>query len=120
VGTWLLALASIGLSAVAQLLMKIGMTAVRSGAVSGGGSLLVAAFLSPHVLAGLAAYGISAILWLLVLSRLPLSLAYPLVSLGFIAVVILSALILHEPVSAIRMAAVALIVCGVLILGLSA
>jgi len=120
-GIWIVALISIALSAVAQLLMKIGMTAVRAAAVEGGGgSLLWQAALNPYVLGGLCAYGVSAILWLLVLSRVPLSLAYPLVSLAFIAVVVLSALVLHEPVSAMRIAAVALIVCGVVVLGFSA
>ena len=118
-GIWLIALASIGLSALAQLLMKIGMTAVRASANSDGGTLLPAAVLNPFVLGGLGAYGVSAILWLIVLSRLPLSLAYPLVSLGFIAVVALAALVLHEPVSAMRMLAVGLIICGVVVLGVS-
>jgi multidrug transporter EmrE-like cation transporter len=117
-GIWIVALISILLSAFAQLLMKIGMTAVRLAA--DGGSLLLAAALNPFVLGGLCAYGVSAVLWLLVLSRVPLSLAYPLVSLAFIAVVVLSALVLHEPVSATRIAAVALIVCGVIVLGFSA
>ncbi|MFL5252640.1 MAG: small multi-drug resistant family protein [Rhodopila sp.] len=119
-GIWLLALGSIGLSAVAQLLMKIGMTAVRTGASGGSADMLLAAVLNPYVIGGLGAYGLSAVLWLLVLSRLPLSLAYPLVSLGFIVVVVLSALILHEPVSVVRLAGVALIVGGVVVLGLSA
>ena len=118
-GIWLIALASISLSALAQLLMKIGMTAVRANAGTDGGGLLLAALPNPYVIGGLGAYGFSAILWLIVLSRLPLSLAYPLVSLGFIAVVALSALVLHEPVSAARMLAVGLIICGVVVLGLS-
>ena len=119
-GTWLLALVSISLSALAQLLMKIGMTAVRTGASGGSLDMLLAAVLNPYVIGGLGAYGLSAVLWLLVLSRLPLSLAYPLVSLGFIVVVALSALVLHEPVSAVRLIGVALIVGGVVVLGLSA
>ncbi len=54
-----------------------------------------------------------ALLWLTALSRAPLSWAYPILSLGYILVLILSKVVLHEPVSLIRWIGTAVVVCGV-------
>ena len=54
---------------------------------------------SPLVWLGLGLYGASAVLWLWVLSRLDVSLAYPLVSLGFVVTMGLGIVWLGEPFS---------------------
>ncbi len=81
---WGLALFSILLSASAQLLMKIGMSGPTKG------------LLNPHVIAGLGCYGIGAILWLGALSKIPLSVAYPLVGLA-ISLVVLGSWLWQKP-----------------------
>lgn len=116
---WIIALASISLSAVAQLLMKIGMAKLRLAGLNGF-DLLAGAAANLHVLAGFAAYGVGAVLWLLVLSRTELSLAYPLVSAGFVLVAALSWLVLGEQLSLARLCAITLIVAGVVLMGFSA
>ena len=78
----LLILASVGLGAVAQVLMKLGMTAgpMREALATGAPVRVVVAVLtSPGVMGGLALYGIATVLWLGVLSRVELSQAYPFV-----------------------------------------
>ena len=110
-GIWVLALFSISLSAFAQLLMKIGMSSPQAGS-----SVIVAA-INPYVAAGFAAYGASALLWLKVLSRVELSLAYPLVSLAFVLVAILSWAVLGEHLSITRMLGIGLIVLGIALIG---
>jgi multidrug transporter EmrE-like cation transporter len=112
---WAIALSSIFLSSVAQLLMKIGMTTNNTLARSNH-NLFVAAT-SPYVLAGFIAYGIGAILWLRVLSETELSLAYPLVSLAFVAVAVMSWSILGESLSIGRITGMILIVTGVALMG---
>ena len=67
----------------------------------------------------LALYGVSAMIWTVVLSKLDLSLAYPMVSMGYVLVVFLSWLILKEPVSLLRIAGLAVICCGVLLISRS-
>jgi multidrug transporter EmrE-like cation transporter len=57
--------------------------------------------------------------WLLVLARVDVSKAYPCVALGFAATVLAGHLLLGEPVSLVRMAGVAVIMGGVLIVALS-
>jgi drug/metabolite transporter (DMT)-like permease len=53
---------------------------------------------NPYVLAGLACYVISTFFWLLILSKVRLSVAYPMISMAYIVVVILSAVVLKEHV----------------------
>jgi multidrug transporter EmrE-like cation transporter len=113
---WAIALLSISLSAVAQLLMKIGMTGLRSSGLIGS-TLLIATATNPYITGGFAAYGLGAVFWLKVLSRADLSLAYPLVSLGFLLVAVLSWLLLGEHLSLGRVAGIALIVLGVALIG---
>jgi multidrug transporter EmrE-like cation transporter len=105
------------LSSAAQIAMKRGMGAPAGGDLA---STYGHALTSPLVWLGLVLYGTSAVLWLWVLSRLPVSLAYPLVSLGFVVTMAVGVVWLGEPFSWVRVAACALIVAGVLLLALDA
>ena len=115
-GTWILAFSSVSISALAQLLMKTGMTEV-GGAGLTGTALLFATSTDPYVIGGFAAYGVGALLWLKVLSQTDLSLAYPLVSMGFVLVALLSWLVLGEHLSVGRISGIVLIVAGVALIG---
>jgi drug/metabolite transporter (DMT)-like permease len=115
---WALALISVLLSAAAQLLMKVGMTGGRSLAGASIVDTALAVALNPYVVGGLACYGVSAVLWLGVLSRMPLSMAYPLVALAIAIVVALSGFLLGEPLPSARLAGAALIIVGVVVIGL--
>lgn len=111
-----LALLCVLLSALAQLAMKTGMSSAASSAAGGVGQTYGQALTSAWVWAGLALYGLSAVLWLWVLSRLDVGLAYPLVSLGFVLTMVAGVFWLGEPWSWQRVAGAALIVAGVLLL----
>jgi multidrug transporter EmrE-like cation transporter len=66
-----------------------------------------------QVLAGLALYGIGAAIWLLVLARIDLSVAYPFVGLGFIVTMALGWSVLDEPVGFARLAGTLLVASGI-------
>ncbi len=68
---------------------------------------------SPWVFTGLSLAFISALFWLTVLARVDLSFAYPMVSLGYVLVVLLSFLIFKENVTLIRWIGVLVICLGV-------
>lgn len=70
-------------------------------------------FLFPETWIGFLVYGLSALCWLWVLARAPLSFAYPVLALTFPLVVGLSAVVFAEPVSSLRWAGVGVIVVGV-------
>lgn len=109
---FLLILASVGLSALAQLALKIGATRAKEAAAPGIGGEMGGLVQSPMVLAGLGLYGLGAVLWLFVLARAPLSLAYPFVGLGFILTMLAGAACLDEHVSTARVAGTLLIALG--------
>jgi multidrug transporter EmrE-like cation transporter len=105
-----LVLAAVGTSVTGQLLLKLGAsTPVHSPAD------LVSILLKPYTLVALVFYAVSAILWIMVLSRVPLSYAYPLLALNYVLVVAVSAWFLGEAVSAQRWVGVGVIMLGFLI-----
>lgn len=116
----LLILASIGLGAVAQVLMKLGMTAAPMRETLGTGApvrIVAAVLTSPGVMGGLALYGIGTVLWLGVLSRVELSQAYPFVGLNFVLAAVLGYFVFADALSATRVAGIVLIVAGVVLVG---
>jgi drug/metabolite transporter (DMT)-like permease len=118
--TLLLILFSVTLSGVAQLVLKLGVSAapVQDAVARGGLVPIVTAFaLSPGVIGGLAMYVLGAVAWLGVLTRAPLSLAYPFVGLSFILTAALGYLVLQEAVGPMRVAGILLIVSGVALVG---
>jgi len=117
-----LILGSVGVSAVAQFLLKLGMSSGPVQQALGQDSALHAAWIVTtnwQVLAGLGLYGIGAAIWLLVLARIDLSLAYPFVGLGFIATMGLGWSVLDEPVGFARLAGTLLVASGVWLLSRS-
>ena len=77
------------------------------------GTFLYKAFTSPMVILGLFLYLLSAALWVMILSKVDLSLAYPLLSLGYILILFISWAFLHETISPTKIAGVVLIIAGV-------
>lgn len=116
-----LLLVTVTLNVAGQYLMKRGMTDV--GAITGNLNALVGslttAFTNPYVLAGVGAYAFSSIFWLVLLSRVDLSYAYPALSLGYVLITLVSAIALGEQVSPLRWAGVIVISVGVIMVARS-
>ena len=112
-----LILLSVGLAALAQLTLKHGMNQVTrtNGTASLNAGTLKAVVTNVSVIGGLAVFGISAVVWLLVLSRASLSFAYPFASLSYLLIVLVSRFVLHEPVPPLRWAGVFLIMTGIVL-----
>ncbi|MEA2451803.1 MAG: hypothetical protein QOG04_513 [Actinomycetota bacterium] len=73
----------------------------------------------PLLWAGLFLFGVSAVFWLVVLSHVPLSVAYPVVGLSYILIVAFSRYVLHESVPLMRWLGVAVVALGIGIIGVS-
>jgi drug/metabolite transporter (DMT)-like permease len=93
-------LSAVALAAAGQLVLKYGMTLAQQHAHSSGRPLAVLAATSPWIIGGLAIFGCSAVAWLITLSRVPLSVAYPFNALGYLVILTSSVLVLHERVNA--------------------
>lgn len=117
----LLIFGAVLLGVLGQLSMKHGMMKVRliTGSVGDLAASLIKALGQPFVCAGFILYGVSALAWLVVLSRMELSFAYPMVSIGYVAVVILSRFLFGEQVSVIRLVGTFVICLGVVLVSRS-
>jgi len=108
--------ASIVLGTVGQVLLKAGAGTGLQSTSMGLIATLSAALVRPTAIAGLVAYAVSALLWLVVLSRVPLSIAYPMGASAY-ALVALAAVAMGEVLPPMRWAGVALLVAGVVLVG---
>ena len=83
---------SVALATTGQLLLKAGMNEVGVESLGPGDIpfLLRSVFTTWQLLLGLAAFGASAVFWLLALSSVPLSTAYPMVSLSYVFILLFS------------------------------
>jgi drug/metabolite transporter (DMT)-like permease len=117
---WLLGLilVAVTFSALAQIAFKAGMSGALQGtyAALAWKSSLVSGLTNPYVLLGLLLYGAGTLLWLLVLSRLDVTVAYPFVGLGFVITMILGAVLLHEPLGLTKIIGTLLVVAGVILI----
>lgn len=123
VGTYGLILLSVFLSASAQILMKLGMSSndVRHAMAQSGSVLQMASAIGtqPHIVAGLTAFGLSAVSWLLVLSKVDVSQAYPAVALGIVITAAAGYFLLGEAINPTRTAGIVLIIAGVVAVAVS-
>ena len=117
--TWLLLLGGVALNAVAQLLLKAA-TRTSGALVSDAGhvSWSSAALLlhAAPLWLGLSCYGLSVLLWLGALSRVPVSVAYPMLSIGYIFNAGAAALLFGEALTIAKITGIGLIVAGVFVL----
>ncbi|MGH2679201.1 MAG: hypothetical protein ACRDG8_01750 [Actinomycetota bacterium] len=112
-----LILSSVALAAVAQLTLKHGMdqVAAGSGVLRFGAESLRDVATTPAVWAGLVLFGVSAAVWLAVLSRASLSFAYPFASLTYVLILLADRFLLDQEVPGLRYLGVACIVVGIVL-----
>lgn len=113
-----LILLSVGLSAIAQIAMKAGVSGVAAAPASGLLGSYLAMLTAPRVLLGLACYGLGALIWLRVLTMLDVSQAYPFVALGFVLTMVLGFVLLGEPPHQTRLLGAGFILAGVWLVGM--
>ncbi len=116
-----LILAGVLLNAAAQLLLKQGMIQIGQFELEMANLLAIGprVAVNPFVLLGLASYVISVGAWLVVLSRVDVSVAYPMVSVGYVVTVILGRVLFNEAVTAQRVLGVLVICVGVFLVARS-
>jgi drug/metabolite transporter (DMT)-like permease len=110
----LIILAGTFLVAVAQLLIKSGANRLGHADLLG---TVIGIFTIPQLFAGYCLYAIFAVMMVYALRHGELSILFPLISLGFVWVAILSVLVFHEAMNPMKGIGIAIIVAGVAILG---
>lgn len=118
--SFLLILTGVLLNAVAQLALK---ASVRDhGAIDLGAGTLPAAVAvagEPALWLGLFCYGVSVVVWILALSRVDVSIAYPMLSIGYIVNAFAAWALFGEALTPLRLLGIGVIVLGVFILARS-
>jgi multidrug transporter EmrE-like cation transporter len=114
--SFLLILTGVLLNAGAQLLLKAGTNTLGHLSLRWN-NLIPLAYqvgLEPHIIGGLGCYAISVVVWILALSRVPVSMAYPLLSIGYIINALIAQWWLGEFVSPMRWFGIFIILVGVI------
>lgn len=119
---YLLILLGVLLNTSAQLLLKAGMAQIGHFEFSAANVLPIGlkVMANPPILGGLFAYVFSVGVWLLVLSRVQVSFAYPMLSIGYVVNAIAAYYFFGEDLSAMRIAGVLVIMAGVYMISQSA
>jgi multidrug transporter EmrE-like cation transporter len=118
IGTFFLILGSVAIATSAQVLLKIGMShaAVRAAVEARQWAGLALQLISnPWVVGGLFLYVLGAGVWLLVLAKVELSLAYPFVGLGFVITMLMGWWFLNDALNVQRVLGTLLITAGVVL-----
>jgi len=114
-------MAGVLLNAGAQLALKAGTNRIGEFAFSLDNvvpvGLRVAS--SPYILLGLACYVVSVVVWILGLSRVPVSVAYPMLSVGYIVNAIAAWMLFGESLTAQKLVGIGMIVIGVVLVARS-
>ena len=121
VASALLLLLGVMLNAVAQLLLKAGTNAVGRFEFSAANAVPVGVRLAtePHILGGIACYVVSVVVWILALSRVEVSIAYPMLSIGYVLNALAAWYWLGEAVTPARLVGIGIIIVGVYVVARS-
>ncbi|MBA5606972.1 EamA family transporter [Duganella sp. FT3S] len=109
------------LNALAQLLLKAGTKAVGAIHLTMDNWFSIGLKVATQlpIIGGLTCYVLSVVLWIIALSRVDVSIAYPMLSLGYVVTAVGAWYFFGEAVSLQRMAAIVVILVGVALLARS-
>jgi multidrug transporter EmrE-like cation transporter len=118
---YFLILLGVFLNAAAQLMLKTGMNQIGHFEFSAANLVPIGlkVMVNPPIIAGLFAYVFSVVVWLLVLSRVQVSFAYPMLSIGYIVSAVAGFYLLGEDLSFLRIAGIVVIIAGVFLISQS-
>jgi multidrug transporter EmrE-like cation transporter len=116
--TWLsfgLILTGVLLNAAAQIFLKAGTNTLGvisfSGADWFGQALRVGT--NPHIIGGMFCYAFSLVVWIMALSRVPVSIAYPMLSIGYVVSAVAAYYLFGESLGLSRWMGIGFIIVGV-------
>jgi len=110
-----LILSGVLLNACAQLLLKAGTNRIGHFDFSLGNALPIGWQLAtnPYIFGGLSCYVVSVVIWIMALSRVPVSIAYPMLSIGYVVNALAAWWLFGESLTVMRIAGIGIIIVGV-------
>ncbi|VTU22365.1 Undecaprenyl phosphate-aminoarabinose flippase subunit ArnF [Variovorax sp. SRS16] len=116
-------LSGVLLNAVAQLLLKAGAASAGEITLASGAPALWRTALGlaqhPAILGGLTCYAVSVVVWIIALSRVEVSIAYPMLSIGYVLNAVLAWWLFGEDLNAQRWLGIGVIIVGVVLVARS-
>jgi multidrug transporter EmrE-like cation transporter len=118
---WALIFSGVALNAAAQLLLKAGTNAIGPFAFTATNIVPVGVRLAlePHIVGGMLCYAVSLVVWIMGLSRIEVSMAYPMLSLGYLANALAAWYLFGEAVTPMRLLGIGCIILGVFLIARS-
>jgi multidrug transporter EmrE-like cation transporter len=109
------------LNAAAQLLLKAGTNTIGHFEFSLANTLPVGMKVAtqPYILGGITCYAVSVVVWILALSRVEVSIAYPMLSIGYVVNAVAAYFLFGEALTVQRLAGIGIIILGVYIVARS-
>lgn len=115
--TFLIAILGVVLNALAQLAIKSGTGSLQDIDIKDGVfALTLRIAFNPGILTGLMMYVVSVAVWIYVLSKAEVGVAYPLLSIGYVLNIFLAAWFFGELITINKLLGIFLIVLGVYVL----
>lgn len=113
--TFAMILTGVLLNAAAQLLLKAGTNATGVIGAAQGSWLpqIINVALQPYIVGGLACYVVSVAIWIAALSRVPVSVAYPMLSIGYVVNCFAAYFLFGEALTATKLGGILVIIAGV-------
>ncbi len=113
---YILALIGVSLNTAAQLFLKattnvVGVISFENGIINTATKVLSV----PAFYAGMTCYAVSIVVWIAALSRLPVSVAYPLLSVGYIVNAVLAYFLFGEALTMHKLLGIGFIIIGVVL-----
>jgi multidrug transporter EmrE-like cation transporter len=112
---WLLPLIAAAISAVGQLMLKYAM--IRHGGIQFNPLGLWSLITEPRLIFAMVLYAGALLMWLQVLSKVPLSAAYPMLAITYVIVPLLSVYFFNEKIHQHQVIGIFLILAGVAMIG---
>ncbi|AKP72810.1 4-amino-4-deoxy-L-arabinose transferase [Piscirickettsia salmonis] len=112
-------LLSVMLNAAAQIFLKLGMERIGRISLEHIPHVLPLAYkaaTNPFIIAGFACYAVSLVTWMVVLSRVAVSYAYPMLSVGYIVTAVAGYYLFSEPLTVTRVLGIIVIILGVILI----
>ncbi|MFZ5502913.1 MAG: EamA family transporter [Pseudomonadota bacterium] len=116
--SFMLIFTGVMLNAAAQILMKAGTNAVGHFEFSVANIVPIGWKLATewHIVTAMFCYGLSVVVWILALSRVPVSIAFPMLSMAYVVNAIAAWYLLGEPFGSTKLIGMGIIILGVVII----
>jgi multidrug transporter EmrE-like cation transporter len=114
---FMLILTGVLLNAAAQLLLKAGTNAIGHFDFQLGNVIPIGIKIAgqPFIIGGMACYAVSVLIWIMALSRVPVSIAYPMLSIGYVVNAFVAYYWFGEPLVLQKMLGIGVIIIGLLL-----